>query len=156
VLFRGVFGRVFSDERMDQVFRDHKERQVESEVVFSSLIDLVTPVVSGGKPSVHASYQERQEQMGVASDTDVPSGKWAELFVALICLISVSKASTASFNSDISVCGSSAGVSPSWTMAFSASRWRNDSIFSFRLLRSSSASANFIVLLLSVPTLANQ
>jgi hypothetical protein len=66
MLFRGLFGRVFSDERMDQIFRDHKERQLESPVVFSSLIDLLTPVVSGGKPSVHASYQERQEQMGVS------------------------------------------------------------------------------------------
>jgi len=49
MLFRGLFARVFSDERMDQIFRDHKERQIESEIVFSSLIHLLTPVVSGGK-----------------------------------------------------------------------------------------------------------
>jgi len=66
VLFRGLFARVFSDERMDQIFRDHKQRQLESPVVFSSLIDLLTPVVSGGKASVHASYQERQEELGVS------------------------------------------------------------------------------------------
>lgn len=66
MLFRGLFARVFSDERMDQVFRDYKERQIESPVVFSSLIHLLTPVVSGGKPSVHASYQEREEQLGVS------------------------------------------------------------------------------------------
>lgn len=66
MLFRGLFARVFSDERMDQIFRDHKERQVESDVMFSSLIHLLTPVVSGGKPSVHASYQEREEQLGVS------------------------------------------------------------------------------------------
>jgi hypothetical protein len=66
MLFRGLFARVFSNERMDQIFRDHKQRQLESEVVFSSLIHLLTPVVSGGKPSVHASYQERREQLGVS------------------------------------------------------------------------------------------
>ena len=66
MLFRGLFARVFSDERMDQIFRDYKERQIESEIVFSSLIHLLTPVVSGGKPSVHASYQEREEQIGVS------------------------------------------------------------------------------------------
>jgi len=66
MLFRGLFARVFSDKRMDQIFRDHKERQIESEIVFSSLIHLLTPVVSGGKPSVHASYQEREEQLGVS------------------------------------------------------------------------------------------
>ena len=66
VLFRSCFARVFSDERMDQVFRDQKQRQVESDVLFSSLVHLLTPVVSGGKPSVHASYQEREEQLGVS------------------------------------------------------------------------------------------
>jgi hypothetical protein len=66
MLFRGLFARVFSDQRMDQIFRDHKERQIESDVVFSSLIHLLTPVISGGKPSVHASYQEREEQLGVS------------------------------------------------------------------------------------------
>jgi hypothetical protein len=66
VLFRGLFARVFSDERMDQIFRDHRERQLESEILFSSLIHLLTPVISGGKPSVHASYQEREEQLGVS------------------------------------------------------------------------------------------
>ena len=66
VLFRGLFARVFSDESMDQIFRDHKERQVESDILFSSLIHLLTPVISGGKPSVHASYQEREEQLGVS------------------------------------------------------------------------------------------
>jgi hypothetical protein len=66
MLFRGLFARVFSDQRMDQIFRDHKERQIESDVVFSSLIHLLTPVISGGKPSVHASYQEREEQLRVS------------------------------------------------------------------------------------------
>lgn len=51
---------------MEQIFLDHKERQVESEILFSSLIHLLTPVVSGSKPAVHASYQECQEQLGVS------------------------------------------------------------------------------------------
>jgi hypothetical protein len=66
VLFRALFARVFSDERMDKIFHDHKERQVESELLFSSLIHLLTPVICGAKPSVHASYQEREEQLGVS------------------------------------------------------------------------------------------
>lgn len=66
MLFRGLFARVFSEERLNQIFREHKDRQVESDLVFSSLIDLLTPVVSGGKPCVHASYQEQEEQLGVS------------------------------------------------------------------------------------------
>lgn len=66
MLFRGLFARIFADERLDQIFRDHKERQIESDILFSSLIHLLTPVISGGKPSVHASFQAREEQLGVS------------------------------------------------------------------------------------------
>lgn len=66
MLFRGLFARVFSDDRMNEMFREYKGRQVESDILFSSLIHLLAPVVSGGKPSVHASFQEREEQLGVS------------------------------------------------------------------------------------------
>lgn len=66
VLFRGCFARVFSDERMDQIFRENAQRQVESDVLFSSLMHLLPPVVVGSKPSVHAAYQEREEELGVS------------------------------------------------------------------------------------------
>jgi len=68
-MFRGIFARVLSDERLDQIFRDHKERQVESELMFSTLMDLLAPVVSGSKPSVHASFQERHEKLPVSSQS---------------------------------------------------------------------------------------
>lgn len=67
VLFRGLFARVFSDERLDQIFRDHKQRQVESPLLFSSLLRLLTLVVSGGKRSVHAAYQALDGRLGVSS-----------------------------------------------------------------------------------------
>lgn len=67
VLFRSLFARVFSNERIDQIFRDHKQRQVESDLVFSSLIHLLTPVVSGSKPTVHASFQASEDLIGVSS-----------------------------------------------------------------------------------------
>jgi hypothetical protein len=66
MLFRGLFARVFSEERLNQIFREHKDRQVESDLMFSSLIDLLAPVVSGSKPCVHASYQEREKEVGVS------------------------------------------------------------------------------------------
>jgi len=66
VLFRSLFARVFSAEQLDRVFHDHKRRQVEGDLVFSALIRLLTPVVSGGKPTVHASYQELENEVGVS------------------------------------------------------------------------------------------
>jgi hypothetical protein len=66
VLFRSLFARVFGAEKLERVFRDHKQRQVEGDLLFSMLIRLLTPVVSGGKPTVHASYQELEEEVGVS------------------------------------------------------------------------------------------
>ena len=66
VLFRSLFARVFSPERLDQVFHDHRARQVEGELLFSTLMRLLTPVVSGGQPTVHASYQELEEEINVS------------------------------------------------------------------------------------------
>lgn len=66
VLFRSLFARVFSDEQLNRIFHDHKQRQVEGDLLFPVLIRLLTPVVSGGKPSVHASYQELEDEIGVS------------------------------------------------------------------------------------------
>lgn len=67
VMFRSLIARVFSDERMNQLFRQHKQRQVEGDLLFSTLLHLLTPVVHGSKPSVHAAYQAMEEQVGVST-----------------------------------------------------------------------------------------
>jgi hypothetical protein len=86
VLFQGCFARVFSDERMDQIFREHAQRQVESEVLFSSLMHLLPPVVVGSKPSVHAAYQEREKELGVSKQAiyDKLKGVEPQVSAALI------------------------------------------------------------------------
>jgi hypothetical protein len=66
ILFRSLFARVYSPEQLDKVFHDYRERQVEGELLFSTLIRLLTPVVSGAMPAVHASYQELEEEMNVS------------------------------------------------------------------------------------------
>lgn len=66
MLFRGMFSRVFSADRLNEIFVDHKQHQVESDLLFSSLVDLVTPVVAGSKRSVHASYQDHEKELGVS------------------------------------------------------------------------------------------
>jgi hypothetical protein len=82
VLFRGLFARVFSDERMNQIFRDHKQCQLEGELVFSSLMRLLTPVVGGSKPSVHASFQDHEEELNVSSQAVYDKLQGVELAVS--------------------------------------------------------------------------
>jgi hypothetical protein len=65
-LFRATFERVYSAEKLDQVFRVHKGRQVEGDTVFSALVELLGPVVHGAKPTVNASYMEMRDRIGVS------------------------------------------------------------------------------------------
>lgn len=57
LMFRALFSRLFSDEVLNNIFSDHREKQVESPLLFSYLVGLLVPVVSGSKPSVHAAHQ---------------------------------------------------------------------------------------------------
>ncbi len=65
LMFRSLFSRQFSDEKLNEIFAEHRRRQVESKLLFSSLVHLLAPVVSGSRPSVNSSYQ--------MSDLDVSS-----------------------------------------------------------------------------------
>lgn len=66
VLFRGLFERTFSEDRLNEIFRQHKVRQLEGDLVFASLIELLTPVVLGRIRSVRSSHQVRKETIGVS------------------------------------------------------------------------------------------
>jgi len=57
LLFRSLFARIYSDEKLDAIFAEHRECQVEGTLLFSSLIRLLVPVVSCQKASVNASYK---------------------------------------------------------------------------------------------------
>jgi hypothetical protein len=65
-LFRATFARVYSAEKLNEVFRHNKQRQVEGVTLFSSLMELLAPVVYGAKPSVNASYDEMRDHLGVS------------------------------------------------------------------------------------------
>lgn len=56
VMFRSLFERLLSEETLNELFSNHRQRQVESPILFSYLVHLVTPVVSGSRRSVNSSY----------------------------------------------------------------------------------------------------
>ena len=65
VMLRGTLENVFSAEKLDQLFRDHACQQHEGELLFSTVVDLMGLAVAKVRPSVHAAYQHRKEQMTV-------------------------------------------------------------------------------------------
>lgn len=59
VMARGLMERVFAPERMDKLFETHAKVQYQQDLLFSSLVDLMSLVVCGIQKSVHAAYKAR-------------------------------------------------------------------------------------------------
>ena len=66
VMVRGTLENVFSGERLDQLFAENAAEQYTSELLFSTVADLMGLVVLKIRPSVHAAFQERAEEVGVS------------------------------------------------------------------------------------------
>ena len=57
VMARGLMERAFNSEKMDGWFDAHAERQYTRELLFSTVFDIMSIVVSGAYKSVHAAFQ---------------------------------------------------------------------------------------------------
>jgi hypothetical protein len=67
VMARGVLERLFDAQRIDALFERTAEQQYTHALLFSSLVQLMSEVVLGVYPSVHAAYQARKEGLGVST-----------------------------------------------------------------------------------------
>ena len=66
VMVRAALEHVFTAEAVDVLFRTHSRQQYERELLFSSVVDVMSLVVVGVQPSVHAAYRRRREEIGVS------------------------------------------------------------------------------------------
>lgn len=66
VMVRATMTRIFSDEKLDELFEETAEKQYTRELLFSSVVGLMSLVVSGIHPSVHAAYKALEKQIGVS------------------------------------------------------------------------------------------
>ena len=60
---------MFSSEQVDRIFLEHKERQVEGQLLFSTMIRLLLQVVTGNKKSVNAAYKAMKDELGVSAQS---------------------------------------------------------------------------------------
>src|SRR5713226_9686759 len=85
VMARGVLERLLDADRIDALFERTAAQQYTRELLFSSLVQLMSEVVLGVHPSVHAAYQAHKEEIGVSTTAlynkldRVESGVAAEL-----------------------------------------------------------------------------
>ncbi len=66
VMVRGLMERVFAAEKINQIFETHAKIQYTKELLFSSLVDMMSLVVCGIYPSVNAAYRAKARQLNVS------------------------------------------------------------------------------------------
>ncbi|RZB31691.1 MAG: hypothetical protein AEth_00634 [Candidatus Argoarchaeum ethanivorans] len=66
VMARGMMERVLNPSQLDQWFNRTAEQQYTKDLLFSTVFDIMSKVVSGSHPSVHAAYQASKEDICVS------------------------------------------------------------------------------------------
>jgi len=66
VMVRGLMERVFNAEQLDSLFENHARSQYTRELLFSSIVDLMSLVVCGIYPSMNAAYRTKAFKLNVS------------------------------------------------------------------------------------------
>ncbi len=66
VMVRATLENVLADERLDEIFAQHAQRQYCRELSFSSCAQLMALVVARIRPSIHAAYAASAEDFAVS------------------------------------------------------------------------------------------
>lgn len=66
VMARGLMERALAPQRLDALFEKTARRQYTRELLFSTTVDVMALVVCRVRPSVHAAYQARKDEVGVS------------------------------------------------------------------------------------------
>ena len=66
VISRGMMERVLNPSQLDQWFNETAEQQYTKDLLFSTVFDIMSQVVCGSHPTVHAAYQASEEEIGVS------------------------------------------------------------------------------------------
>jgi len=67
VMARAVLERLLDAQRLDALLACTVERQYTRELLLSSLVHLMSEVVLGVHPTVHAAYQVQKDTLGVST-----------------------------------------------------------------------------------------
>jgi IS4 transposase len=67
VMARGTLERLLDAQRLDTLFAHTAQQQYTRELLFSSLVQLMSEVVLGVHPTVHAAYQANKAAIGVST-----------------------------------------------------------------------------------------
>lgn len=66
VMMKATLENLMRPERLDQIFTDAAERQYHKQILFSQMVTLMSAVATREHASVHASYLEIKDELGVS------------------------------------------------------------------------------------------
>jgi IS4 transposase len=66
VMVRAALEYALPASFLDELFAEHAERQYQGDLLFSTIVEMMSLVVCKIRPSMHAAYQERAEEIGVS------------------------------------------------------------------------------------------
>lgn len=61
VMTRAILEQAISTEWVDQMFKEHRQRQYPREILFSTIVELMSLVSLGLRPSLHAAARQRKD-----------------------------------------------------------------------------------------------
>src|SRR5258708_2594938 len=67
VMARATLENIFSPEKLDAVFERTAERQYTRDLLFSTVVDVMSTVVCRMHPSMHQAYLSRQSELAVSA-----------------------------------------------------------------------------------------
>jgi hypothetical protein len=67
VMAQTLMSKIFAPDNIDHLFEKYAQRQYQQDLLFSSLVDLMSTVVCGIHPSVNAAYRKKAEQLAVST-----------------------------------------------------------------------------------------
>jgi len=76
VMARGMMERVLDPQQLDNWFETTADQQYTKELLFATVFDVISQVVRGNHPSVHAAYQAKKEDIGVSITSAKFSQGW--------------------------------------------------------------------------------
>jgi hypothetical protein len=82
VMARGILQRILDPQHLDQLFARTARLQYTHELLFSSLVDLMTRVVLGQEPSVHAAFRTLEDRLHVSDQSVYNKLQHVELAVS--------------------------------------------------------------------------
>lgn len=82
VMARATLQRLLDPQRIDELFTRTAQQQYTNQLLFSTLVDLMSRVVLGQEPSVHAAYRKLEDLIPVSDQSVYNKLQHVELAVA--------------------------------------------------------------------------